>query len=160
MNGGAAELPAEQVIEQGLWMNPPKIPRCHTPISQLHKQHRPACWSSASEVEFSQVPADTLHYYECHFCQVHKPTEKARDQHEAVMHKPEQGDMRTGKALADALIQGFNGQQPIAKAATPMEPAAERALRLLTNTGLSKKQIEALRTAGIAIPEEADAEAL
>ena len=152
MSGGAPELLAEQVIEQGLWMKPPRVPTCRTPISQLHKMHRGGCWARAKLADFPQVPPDTPQYFECRFCDAHKPTEKARDQHEAVMHKDERGDLRTGQALADALIQGFGGQQPREVKESTAPPAAASVLRVLSGVGLTKRQLEALRAAGVAIP--------
>lgn len=151
MYGGEHELPVDQIIQQGLWMNPPLVPSCRTPINQNHKGHRPACWNNAYRLTFPQVPPDTPRYYECRFCEVRKPTEVARNQHEVVMHKDERSDLRTGQSLAESLVKGLKGDAPKPTEASPASPDV---LSILAAAGLSKKQIEALRAAGIATPME------
>ena len=162
MYGGAHELPVAQVIEQALWMNPQLVPTCRMPISQDHKMHRTTCWVGSQPAVFPQVPPDTPMYFACRFCDARKPTEKARNQHESVMHKEEQGDLRTGQTMAEALIRGFGGQQPGQDRPPPVGEVEDSpgrdgppsqlvttALEVLTGVGLTKRQLEALRKAGL-----------
>ena len=76
------------------------------------------------------------------------------------MHKDEKGEIRGGQVIAAALIEGFKGSAPTMQSAAPAPDAvpdqgvAAAALQVLASAGLSKKQIEALRAAGIAVPNE------
>lgn len=121
MFGGVKELSVEQVIESGFWMKPPTVPSCGVPINQNHKRHRATCWVGATTLEFRQVPPETPRQFNCRFCSRPHPTEKARDQHESVMHTKEQGDIRTGSVLAEALIKGLNKSEapPVQASVSP-----------------------------------------
>lgn len=110
--GGAAELIEAQIVESGLYMNPPRVPTCGQPLTQYHKLHNPGCWRNAKPVEFPQLHR-ALQPFPCRFCGVEKPTAKARDQHEAVMHKEERGNIKLGETIA----QGMQAGRP--KAALP-----------------------------------------
>ena len=105
--GGAEELPAEQVISNGFWQDPPVIPGCNVVINPDHMAHEDFCWVSSRVVEFPQVPTDTPKSFQCRFCPRQSPVETARAQHEEVAHKKEKSELRTGDALAGALAQGI-----------------------------------------------------
>lgn len=118
MRGGAVELCREQIVESGLHLDPPLVPRCGRPLGQFHKSHNETCWKGAEPVFFPQleeVPAT----FPCRFCDRVLPIEKAREQHEGVAHKDEKGDIRTGQTLADALVKGLRGAE------VPEEDAAD-----------------------------------
>lgn len=118
MAGGAKELPIQQVIEQGMYMNPPLVPSCKTRVNQLHKAHRLSCWIDAQPVIFPQLEAtDAPRAFVCTVCSRELPTLKARDQHESVAHQPEKSAIRTGDTLAAAMIKGLSASS---QAATPL----------------------------------------
>lgn len=162
MKGGAKELSLDQILSSGFHLNPPVVPVCGLALTQYHKSHISTCWIGAQPIRFPQLEGKEYPGFQCNFCDRPLfPTEKARDQHASVMHKDEQGDIRTGQVLADALIRGFSGQQPTDTVQTPVvqpdsaaQAAAEQVVHLLTSVGLSKKQLEALRAKGIAIPDD------
>jgi hypothetical protein len=164
MKGGAHELTVEQVVESGMWMDPPLIPVCGQHRTQLHPRHLAGCWRGAQAAEFPQVPADTPRSHECRLCGAQKPTEAARDQHEAVAHKDERGDIRTGQALADAIVSGLRGGSDAPPDACNLHPGGcpegshgpGDVLSVLAEVGLNKRQIEALRERGLYLVEETE----
>ncbi|KKN62515.1 hypothetical protein LCGC14_0511310 [marine sediment metagenome] len=120
MQGGAKELCREQIIQSGFHLTPPVVPACRTLLSQYHKGHSEACWVDAEPVTFPQLEGDVPAGFQCRFCDrdLH-PTEQARDQHEEVMHKEQRGEIRTGKVLADSMVEGLGGKAPSAEPALP-----------------------------------------
>ena len=120
MRGGAHELTVDQVVKQGLYLNPPVVPRCGIALGQDHKRHTRACMSGAKRVEFPQMAGRDTDGFTCTFgCgRPPFPTAEARDQHASVMHAPEKSDERTGNSLAEALLKGF-GQGGKAPEADP-----------------------------------------
>lgn len=117
MNGGAKELPREQIIGMALHLNPPLIPVCRMPLHQNHKRHDATCWQGAEAVEFPQLNGDIPAGFDCRFCDRPLfPTEQARRQHEGVSHKQEKGEIRTGETLANSLIEGLQGAGAIVDA--------------------------------------------
>ena len=109
IRGGAKELSAEQVIANGYWQNPPKIPGCRIVLNPDHVHHKAECWVGAEEVAFPQVPPDTPRSFICTFCRRAFPVEMARDQHASVMHQKEQGDLRAAEMMAKALGEAMRG---------------------------------------------------
>lgn len=134
MRDGAHELTVDQVVKQGLYIDPPVIPRCRTPLGAEHKRHTRNCMNGAPKVEFPQV-ADLkeLGPFSCPFgCGRNDlPTVAARDQHASVMHGPEKSDERTGKSLAEALILGLGGKNPADPAMAALVAHMERMEREL-----------------------------
>lgn len=111
MMGGAHELPVEQVVQMGLYLDPPLVPTCRQPFTQYHKKHEARCWRNAQPVAFPQLAGVTgLGPFDCRFCDRGFPTEPARSQHEAVAHKTEKGEIRTGETLASALLIGLGAK--------------------------------------------------
>lgn len=153
MFGGAHELPLEQVIQQGLYMYRPLVPTCRQALSQDHKRHNDTCFVGAKPVVFPQLAdATDLGPFACRFCDAEKPTVEARDQHETVAHKEEKGDVRTGEALASALVKGLSASGAIAQPQSVAPAAPERestVLSVLQNVGLNKTQLRALQAAGL-----------
>ena len=106
MFGGAHEMPAEQVLQTGLYMNPPLVPRCRQHITQFHRGHTRACWAGAQPVEFPQMaelPPVRVGPFPCEFCPRELPTREGRAQHQSVAHQEELSSLRTGQSLAAAL---------------------------------------------------------
>ncbi len=113
MLGGVKELCREQIIEMGLHLNPPLVPSCRQVLSQYHKGHNEACWVGAEPVIFPQITKEDMQSFQCHFCDRDPfPTDKARAQHEEVMHKEQKGEIRTGEALAGAMVDGLGAKAP------------------------------------------------
>jgi len=145
IRGGAKEMPLEQVIESGFHVKTPTIPRCKLALNQNHKKHRPSCWP-AIEVEFPQLANGKPPVYPCSFDTCPRfqpgqefPTSAARTNHETVMHKEERLAIRTGTILGDNLLRGFGRKVP----------GDTSVLDILGNVGLTVKQKEALKAAGI-----------
>lgn len=106
MFGGVAEMPVEQVIQTGLYIDPPLIPTCKQHLTQFHRSHTATCWLGAVRVEFPQlanVPKERLGPFPCEFCERELPTEAARNQHQQVAHAKERGNIQLGKTLGDSL---------------------------------------------------------
>lgn len=120
MMGGAKELPAEQIIQMALHLNPPLVPTCRRRLDQNHRRHTGACWQDAQPVSFPQLSDWPAPLY-CTFCNREFPTPEAKEQHEGVAHKDEKGDIRTGEVLAEALVKGLKGSEaePSAASADP-----------------------------------------
>lgn len=114
MVGGAHELTVKQIKEQGLYLEPIKLPGCGKTLNQFHPHHEPACYTTTSVVVFPQIEGLDLTPFPCRFgCGRDLPTEEARQQHESVAHKPEKSDERTGVSLAEALVKGLSGVNPV-----------------------------------------------
>lgn len=127
MRGGAGELTVEQIVTQGLYLNPPKVPTCRQALGQNHKRHVAACLRNARPVTFPQLRGAKVDLgpFPCKVCLDREfPTEAARAQHTAVMHAAEKSDERTGQSLAEALVKGLAGVVPGAVRAEPEAPAA------------------------------------
>ena len=104
MFGGAHELPVDQVIQTGLYMDPPLVPTCGSHLTQYHRSHSQPCWVGAKAVEFPQLEGvDLPGPFECSFCEKVLPTVAAREQHQSVAHKEDQGHIQTGHSLGTSL---------------------------------------------------------
>jgi len=117
MFGGAHELSVDQLIQTGLYTNPPTIPGCNQHLNQFHRSHTGACWIWSKVVEFPQmaeVPEALIGPFACDFCDRMLPTVEGRDQHQSVMHKDRLGDMQTGKSLGISLAEAL-GNIPAGK---------------------------------------------
>lgn len=116
MAGGEHELTLDQIRRQGLYMDPPVIPNCRTPLNQNHKRHTRACLRGAKPVVFPQlVGVEDLGPFPCEMGCPDRvfATLEARAQHTTVMHAPEKSDERTGESLAAALVKGLGGRLPV-----------------------------------------------
>src|SRR3990167_2148230 len=120
--GGAKEMCREQIIESGFHLKPPMVPVCGKVIDQYHRSHGSDCWAGAQPVVFPQLQGETFSGLDCRLCDRKGfPTERARDQHESVMHKEEKGDIRTGKVLAESLVDGLGRAGVIGSEQAPTE---------------------------------------
>lgn len=122
MKGGAKELSCEQIVQSALHLTPPLVPVCGQVLNQHHKRHQAYCWAGAAPVSFPQLE-DVPEGLPCRFCPRSPfPTEEARDQHEGVMHNDEKSDIRTGKILAESLVEGLRGGGAINVPTSPAKP--------------------------------------
>ena len=113
MQGGAKELCVDQILANGLHLNPPLVPTCRQLFTQFHKRHLASCWASARPAQFPQLEGmTTLGPFPCRFCGEDKPTVKVRDQHENVRHQTEKTSIRMGDTLSEALVKGLKGSTP------------------------------------------------
>jgi len=103
MFGGVKELPVDQIIQNGLHLNPPVIPTCRQHITQYHRTHTRSCWVNSKPAEFPQLEGVDLTPFPCHFCERVLPTSQAQRQHESVAHKDDMGDIKTGESMGQAL---------------------------------------------------------
>ena len=146
INGGAKELPVDQVIAMGFHYKPPKIPRCRMAIDQRHKKHKPSCFPFVP-VQFPQLEGVDAREWLCNFDTCGRsvagdgfPTNAAKNQHESVMHREEKNNIRTGQVLAESLLRGF-GRAPMDKSV----------LDILKDAGLTVSQKKALAAAGVSV---------
>lgn len=131
MFGGAKELPVEQILQMGLYIDPALVPRCRQHLTQLHRAHRAACWRGATPVEFPQladVPKELIGPFVCDFCKRKMPTREALAQHQSVAHAEPLGNIRTGDSLGKAVAKALSqfGQAP----AAPETPAVDTGVLL------------------------------
>ena len=106
MFGGAHELTTRQLIETGMYFNPPLVPTCHQHITQYHRGHTAACWRGAKPAVFPQlkdVPQEQLGPFICEFCQHQIPTARGVAQHQSVAHKDELARLETGRSMGRSL---------------------------------------------------------
>lgn len=151
MQRGTHELPADQVIEMGLYLNPPLVPTCHKLLTQFHKKHTGACFVGAKPIHFPQIEGRTdLGPFGCRFCERQFSLMAAQNQHMKVAHKDELLNIRSGEALAEALLKGIAALQvPAPAVPTAVATLSESALQKLVSVGLNKKQRDALLELGI-----------
>ena len=112
MFGGVHDMSADQVLQTGLYMNPPLIPRCRLHITQFHRTHTKACWVGAQPVVFPQMaelPPERVGPFQCKFCPRELPTREGREQHQSVVHQEALGSLRTGQSVGESLA-GVLGQ--------------------------------------------------
>ena len=110
MFGGVGEMPAEQVIQMGLYLDPPRVPTCRQQLTQFHRGHTPGCWQGASRVQFPQladVDQGLLGPFPCAFCERQMATIQAREQHQMVAHKDALGNLQTGRSLGASLADAL-----------------------------------------------------
>ena len=110
MFGGVGEMPAEQVIQMGLYLDPPRVPTCRQQLTQFHRGHTPDCWQGASRVQFPQladVDQAQLGPFPCAFCERQMATIQAREQHQMVAHKDALGNLQTGRSLGASLADAL-----------------------------------------------------
>ena len=119
MFGGAHEMPVDQIIKTGLYMNLPLVPKCGKHLTQFHRGHDRSCWAGAEPVKFPQLEGMDLTPFPCGFCERVLPTAQAREQHQSVAHKEELGNLQTGKSLGTSLAEAMStitGPEPRAEA--------------------------------------------
>ena len=105
--GGAKELPLEQIIEEGLYYNLPVVPGCGQPITERHN-HMPDCFINQRQITFPQLAeVEVPGPFGCRFCGVLKNTEKARGQHERVAHKPDRNNIQLGETIAASMASAM-----------------------------------------------------
>ena len=147
IRGGERELTVRQIVEQGLYMEPPVIPSCRQTLDQMHKHHEPSCFRNTKSVEFPQLDGVAVGPFPCAFgCGRLSPTKEAAEQHAGVMHKPEKSDERTGESLAAALLLGFGGTAVAPTTApTATTPGAVDVSSILAAMETMQREIAALR---------------
>lgn len=152
MRGGARELSEDQIIQQGLYMDPPLVPTCRQPLNQDHKRHVYECMANAKPVVFPQLKHRTdLGPFACTFgCGREFPTTAARDQHASVMHAPEKSDERTGESLATALTKGLSGV--LAASPSVVEPTVMPLDAIMTQLAALQRELAALKAEAVAVP--------
>lgn len=126
MFGGVHEMPAEQVLQTGLYMNPPMLPQCRQHITQFHRTHTRGCWVNALPVAFPQMaalPPERVGPFQCRFCPRQLPTREGREQHQSVAHQEELGSLRTGQSVGESLA-GVLGKLQGVEAVAPNELVA------------------------------------
>lgn len=122
MFGGAMEMPAQQVLETGLYIDPPLVPTCRRHMTQYHRRHTSECWQGAQPVAFPQMGTldpKVIGPFVCEFCQRKLPTKEARHQHQSVVHTEELGNLETGRSLGKSLGEVFNGRVDQARVDQP-----------------------------------------
>jgi len=111
MFGGAKEMPVDQLLETGLYLDAPLVPTCRLSLTQFHQSHEQACWNRAVKVEFPQmegVAEALIGPFPCEFCERKLSTVEGREQHQTVAHKERMGDMQTGKSLGTSLAEALS----------------------------------------------------
>lgn len=106
MFGGAKEMPVDQVLATGLYIDPPLVPRCRRHLTQHHRGHNSDCWRGAKRVEFPQldgVAKDRIGPFVCEFCNRKMPTRQAKEQHQSVVHATPLNNIQLGRSLGDTL---------------------------------------------------------
>lgn len=130
MFGGAHEMPVEQLLQTGLYLDPPMVPTCKQHITQYHRGHNSNCWRGASRAEFPQlatVPKEQLGPFPCEFCERKLPTQAARSQHQQVAHKEAKSNIQLGRTLGDSLS---NALENVALPRAASSPEAQRIAEL------------------------------
>ena len=116
MFGGVQEMSLDQVIQTGLYLDPPLVPRCKQQLTQYHRGHTQQCWIGATRVEFPQLAdADPalIGPFPCAFCPRQMATIQAREQHHTVAHKDDLRNLQTGQSLGTSLAEALkNNVQP------------------------------------------------
>ena len=138
--GGVHEMPAEQVLQTGLYMNPPLLPRCRQHITQFHRTHTRNCWQGAQRVEFPQMadlPPEQVGPFQCRFCPRQLPTREGREQHQTVAHQEELGSLRTGQSVGESLAGVLGQLQPTS---VPSQPSYEELARRLVKLEKAPKK--------------------
>ena len=153
MFGGVGELSVEQILQTGLHLNPPRVPRCGQHMTQFHRSHTAACWAGAQVAVFPQldtVPDALKQPFLCGFCQRKDiATKEALKQHQSVAHSEELGRLQTGESMGTSLAKvlgqtASNG----AKAETPDVAGLQAQLAAMETKirRLSKRKRKATRS--------------
>ena len=143
MFGGVHEMSAEQVLQTGLYMNPPLVPRCRQHITQFHRTHTKACWVGAQPVVFPQMaelPPERVGPFQCRFCPRELPTREGREQHQSVVHQEALSSLRTGQSVGESLAGVLGGMQKVP--VTP--PADDRVAELQGTVAKLEEQLKRL----------------
>lgn len=145
--GGAALMPAKQVIEYGYALNPPLVPVCGARLgetghrgSQKAQSHTAACWAGAKPVEFPQLEGLDVGPHPCEFCERVFPTAVGKRSHSQVMHKDEQASARMSDGLVKGLSEALGG-----KTAGPSEAEMDMRGELLKLQEENERLRDALR---------------
>ena len=151
MFGGAKEMSVDQVIQTGLYFDPPLVPQCKQHLTQYHRSHSVACWRGAKKVEFPQladVPKDMIGPFVCDFCKRKMPTREALDQHQGVAHSKPLGNIQMGRSLGTSLAEVIgNRQMPVTS--NPDDGVLQRRIKELEQVAQAKP-VAAMETCGCA----------
>ena len=132
MFGGVSELSVGQILQSGLYLDPPLVPRCKQHLTQFHRVHKAGCWQGAQKAVFPQlagVPGDQLKGFPCGFCVRILPTAAAQEQHQKVAHSTDLGNVRTGRTMGDSLAAALSGIVKPQVAASPASVGEMERLR-------------------------------
>lgn len=128
MFGGAKEMCADQLLQTGLYFDPPLVPRCRQHLTQFHRAHSAACWRGAKNVEFPQmaeVAKVLIGPFPCEFCQRKLPTSQALEQHQRVAHTTPLNNIELGRTLGKTLSTALGSSQ----AAPPVQDSEAQLLQ-------------------------------
>lgn len=155
MMGGVHELSTRQLIETGMYFNPPRVPTCKQHITQYHRAHTSQCWVGAKLAVFPQmkeVPSEQLGPFTCEFCDRRIPTAQGLAQHQSVAHRDEQARLQTGRSMGQSLAAvlsgspGSNGNQEVERLASQVA-TMERRIRELTARPKRPRKAKSLKQA-------------
>ena len=107
MMGGVHEMPVDQLLQTGLYLNPPMVPGCKQHITQFHRGHNRTCWFNAKPMDFPQlvgIPNSLKGPFPCDICQRKDlATAAALAQHQKVAHHDELGVLQMGATIGTSL---------------------------------------------------------
>lgn len=141
MFGGAKELPIDQVLATGLYIDPPLVPRCRQHLTQYHRAHKQDCWRDAKPVDFPQmsdVAANLIGPFVCEFCNRKMPTQQALTQHQGVAHRVPLNNIQLGRTMGDSLASALG--KP--KVAEDNEPGKEALLQRIAELEAEQAKTE------------------
>ena len=118
MFGGAHELPIEQVLQMGLYIDPPLVPTCRQHLTQYHRAHKKGCWRGAVPVEFPQldsVDEALIGPFVCEFCQRKMPTPISLKQHQSVAHTTPMNNIQLGRSLGESIKSAMQPDAELAR---------------------------------------------
>ena len=147
MFGGVAEMPAQQVLETGLYIDPPMVPICRQHITQFHRSHTRACWVGAQPVEFPQMATldpRVVGPFVCEFCPRKLPTVQGKTQHQSVAHAKELGNLQTGQSMGTALAGVLNARAaPASDGSAELQEKVARLEKQLAKVGKATRRRKA-----------------
>lgn len=114
MFGGAKELCADQILQTGLYFDPPLVPRCKQHLTQFHRAHKAACWRGATKVEFPQlatIPKELIGPFPCEFCSRKMATQEGRRQHQQVAHTTPLNNIELGRTLGNTMAAALGSNR-------------------------------------------------
>lgn len=113
INGGAKEMPVEQVLELGFHVSAPIIPRCRQRLDQMHRGHDSSCYPGI-KVTFPQLADADTTVYPCttEGCNRSRsgnelPSAEALKNHTTVMHSDDSKSVKNGSAIGQAIVEGL-----------------------------------------------------
>ena len=144
MFGGVGEMPAQQVLETGLYIDPPLVPQCMQHMTQYHRGHTQACWRGAQPVAFPQLATldpKLVGPFVCEFCQRKLPTAQGRTQHQKVAHAEELGNLQTGQSMGKSLAEVLNARAaPSNDGSAELQAQVDRLERQLAKVGKATRK--------------------